>query len=598
MSTFTPTKAWWKSAVVYQIYPISFFDSNNDGIGDLPGILAKLDYIKSLGVDVVWLCPIYESPLADMGYDMRNVVVSDYTAIDPRYGTLEDWDRLLAGVHERGMKLLMDLVANHTSDQHEWFKQSRSSKTDNPKRDWYIWRPPRYDAQGTRQPPNNWKSIFQGSAWEWDEPTQEYYLHLFVKEQPDLNWENEQVRGALWKTMRFWLDRGCDGFRMDVINMISKVEGLPDAVVTDPTEEFQPAGLLYVNGPKQHVYLREMHDKVLSHYDTMTVGETPFTHHPDDIAAYVLPQNKELNMVFVFEIMDIDSGGVEGGAEAVSPLVHREWTLLKLKNITEKWQLFKREEGYWNALFLENHDNARSVSRYGNDTPQWRAASAKVLALYHTTLAGTVYVYQGQELGMANFSRTWGLEEYKDVATINFWKQELEKRQKEQGKTDVDMEDVLDGFQRKARDHARTPIQWDGSPHAGFTSGTPWMRVNDDYAQGWHVEAERADPNSVLNFWKRALEARKKNEVLVYGDFELLLREHPTIFAYKRTLDGVAAFVVLNFSTSETQVDLGSLGGLKSGAEVALATYPDFSFDGAKEQLKLRGYEGVLFVQR
>ncbi|KAI0684457.1 glycoside hydrolase superfamily [Cytidiella melzeri] len=446
-SAFSPTRAWWKSAVIYQIYPISFFDSNGDGLGDLPGIYQKLDYIKALGADVIWLCPIYKSPLADMGYD-----ISDYQSIDPRYGTLEDWDRLLAGVHERGMKLLMDFVANHTSDEHEWFKESRSSKT-HPKRDWYIWRPPRYDENGQRHPPNNWKSIFQGPAWEYDETTEEYFLHLFVKEQPDLNWENTAVRNAIWDTMRFWLDRGCDGFRLDAINMISKAHGLPNAAVTDPGSELQPAALLYVNGPRVHEYLREMNQKVLSCYDAMTVGETSVTHNPDDIAAYVLPENKELNMVFQFQVMDIDAGGVEGGAEAVIPLAYREWKLLELKTITERWQLFKREQGYWNALFLENHDHSRSVSRYGNDTLQWRAASAKLLALYHTTQAGTLYVYQGQELGMANFSKTWDLTEYKDVATINFRKQELEKRQKAQGKIDVDMSDVLEGFQRKARDH-------------------------------------------------------------------------------------------------------------------------------------------------
>ncbi|KAI0083902.1 glycoside hydrolase family 13 protein [Irpex rosettiformis] len=595
---FTPTRTWWKSATIYQIYPISFFDSNGDGIGDLPGIYSKLDYIKDLGVDVIWLCPIYASPLKDMGYD-----ISDYTMIDPRYGTLDDWDRLLAGVHDRGMKLLyvpffllMDLVANHTSDEHEWFKQSRSS-ADNPKRDWYIWRPPRYDKEGKRRPPNNWKSIFQGSAWEYDPPTEEYYLHLFVKEQPDLNWDNPEVREGVYETMRFWLKRGCDGFRMDVINMISKVEGLPDAVVTEPMEEFQPAGLLYVDGPKQHVYLKEMYDKVLRHHDIMTVGETPLTHNIDSITSYVLPGNNELNMVFVFEIMDIDSGGVEGGAEAVSPLVHREWKLLEWKNITEKWQKVKREEGFWNALFLENHDHARSVTRYGNDSPQWRTPSAKLLALYHTTLSGTVYVYQGQELGLKNFGREWGLEEYKDVATGNFWKQELERRQNEQGKMDVDMEDVLDGFQRKARDHARTPMQWDSTAHAGFTTGTPWMRVNDDYTEGWNVEAENADSDSVLSFWKKAIHARKKNEVLIYGDFKLLLREHPTVFAYKRTLEGVTATVLLNFGTDLVDLDLTSADlGLES-ANVVLATYSDFVFDGTTRKLRLRGYEGVLFVQ-
>ncbi|KAF7791180.1 hypothetical protein EIP86_002191 [Pleurotus ostreatoroseus] len=438
-SGFSPTRAWWKSAVVYQIYPISFFDSNGDGLGDLNGLYTKLDYLKDLGVDVIWVCPIYKSPLKDMGYD-----ISDYQDIDPRYGTLEDWDKLLAGVHERGMKLLMDLVVNHTSDQHAWFRESRSSKT-NPKRDWYIWRPPRYDAEGRRMPPNNWKGNFQGSAWEYDKATEEYYLHLFVTEQPDLNWENPEVREAVWGTMRFWLDRGCDGFRvrvplrnselverskgreydfgMDVINMISKVDGLPDAVVTSPGEPYQPAGLLYANGPKVHQYIKEMHERVLSHYITMTVGETPLTHRAEDIAAYVLPRNKELNMVFQFEVVDMDSGGTEGGAEAVSPLTTSKWTVLQLKNIVRKWQQYKREEGYWNSVYIENHDNARSVSRFGNDSDEWRAPSAKLLAMMQATQSGTLFVYQGEEIGMKNFPRSWGIEEYLDVATINFWAQ-------------------------------------------------------------------------------------------------------------------------------------------------------------------------------
>ncbi|KAI0339209.1 glycoside hydrolase family 13 protein [Trametopsis cervina] len=589
MSTSPPTRAWWKSAVIYQIYPISFFDSNGDGVGDLNGIIAKLDYIKALGADVIWLCPIYSSPLADMGYD-----ISDYHSIDPRYGTMEDWERLLEGVHQRGMKLLMDLVANHTSNEHAWFRESRTSKT-SAKRDWYVWRPPRYDEHGQRHPPNNWKSIFQGPAWEYDETTDEYYLHLFVKEQPDLNWDNPEVREAVWNTMRFWLDKGCDGFRMDVINMISKVDGLPDAVITEPGAATQPASLLYVNGPRVHEYLREMNATVLSQYDVMTVGETPLTHLPSDIAAYVLPQNKELNLVFQFEVMDIDAGGVEGGVEAMAPLLHREWKLLELKNITEKWQLFMRDEGYWNALFLENHDHSRSVSRYGNDAPQWRSASAKLLALFHTTQSGTVFVYQGEELGLANFARSWPIEEYKDVATINYWKQERDKRQKASGEVEPDMSDVLDAFQRKARDHARTPMQWDASKHAGFTTGTPWMRVNDDYAHGWSVEAEEAAPGSVLHFWRRALAARRAHEVLVYGDFELLLREHPTVFAYRRSLGGVVAVVLMNFGTSDVEVDAGELGLDVGRARVLLANYEDFKGDGGK--LRLRGYEGVMYLQ-
>ncbi|EKM51645.1 glycoside hydrolase family 13 protein [Phanerochaete carnosa HHB-10118-sp] len=584
VTTFNPTRAWWKSACIYQIYPISFFDSNGDGIGDLPGILAKLDYLKDLGVDVLWLCPIYKSPLADMGYD-----IADYESIDPRFGTLEDWDRLLEGVHKRGMKLLMDLVVNHTSDQHAWFKD--------PKRDWYIWRSPRYDADGNRMPPNNWESIFSGPAWEWDEETGEYYLHLFVKEQPDLNWENPDVRAAVFKTMRFWLDRGCDGFRMDVINMISKVPGLPDAPVLDSTKEFQGASLYYANGPRVHEFLKEMNEKVLSRYDVMTVGETPCTHLPEDIAAYVFPQNKELNMVFQFELMDLDLGGAEDNLESLTALMHRQWKLTDMKKCVSKWQTYMREHGYWNTLYIENHDQARSVSRFGNDTPRWRALSAKVLAMLQTTQTGTLYVYQGEEIGMKNFPRSWSLEEYKDVATINYYKQERTRRQKETGKENPNMEDIIDGFQRKARDHARTPLQWNAASHAGFSTGTPWMRVNDDYAEGWNVEAEMKDPGSVWHFWKRALKLRRQHEVFVYGDFVLLLPDHEQVFAFERTLRGEKALVVLNFSERDVSVDLGTSAGVAPKMRVALSNYDDvLSQPLGGTAVTLRGYEGRVYV--
>ncbi|KAG9310483.1 glycoside hydrolase superfamily [Chiua virens] len=438
-------RAWWKSAVVYQIYPSSFFDSNGDGIGDLNGIHAKLDYLKDLGVDVIWLSPIYRSPQADMGYD-----ISDYRDIDPRYGTLADWDNLLQGVHERGMKLMMDLVANHTSDEHEWFQQSKSSKND-PKRDWYMWRPPKY-VDGQRFPPNNWKSVFQGSAWELDPITQEYYLHLYVQKQPDLNWDNPIVRNAVWDVMRFWIERGCDGFRMDVINIISKVQGLPDAPVVDHSQYHQPASMYFANGPHVHEYIKEMHREVLSHHDLITVGETPFTHDASVLAEYVLPKNKELNTVFNFDLMDLDS-------PEESPLVKKAWRLTEFKAIVGRWQMYKREEGYWNAVFIENHDHARAVSRFGNDSVAWRAISAKMLAVLEVTQTGTLYMYQGQELGMKNFPRTWGIEEYKDVASQNYWALIKGQRQEATGKDEVDMEGVLDGFQQKARDHARIPMQ-------------------------------------------------------------------------------------------------------------------------------------------
>ncbi|TFY81517.1 hypothetical protein EWM64_g2496 [Hericium alpestre] len=596
-------RAWWKEASVYQIYPASFADSNGDGIGDLNGILSKLDYLKDLGVDVLWLSPIYPSPLADMGYD-----ISDYRDIDPRYGTLEDWDNLLKGVHERGLKLMMDLVVNHTSDEHKWFQESRSSKT-NPKRDWYIWRPPRYDADGNRRPPNNWKSIFEGSAWEYDETTDEYYLHLYLDKQPDLNWDNPDVREAVWGAMNFWIERGCDGFRMDVINLISKVPGLPDVPVTDPTQEFQMASPMFVNGPRVHEYIQEMNRLVLSskhpkhvaycssahaahltaEHDLITVGEAPFTHTPAGLAEFVLPANKELNMVFQFQIVEIDN--TDEGIAGSAPLVYRHWKLPELKAIVNRWQNLHRDDGFWNAIFIENHDQARSVSRYGDDSPAWRARSAALLALLQTTQAGTLYVYQGEEIGTKNFPASWALEEYQDVATQNYHKRVLSQRKAEQGREDVDMSDVLHGCQRKARDHARTPVQWNATAHGGFTTGKPWMRVNDDYTE-WNVDAQLKDPNSVLAFWKRALGVRKQNDI--YGDFVLLSADDEKVFAYTRTLDESSVLVLLNFSSEEVEYSLAPVPQF-IGSRFLIGNYADESAGAATGEIKLRGWEGRVY---
>ncbi|KAF8234809.1 glycoside hydrolase family 13 protein [Tricholoma matsutake] len=579
MPNHPTSRAWWKEAVVYQIYPISFFDSNGDGIGDLNGIHAKLDYLKDLGIDVLWLSPIYRSPLADMGYD-----ISDYREIDPRYGTLADWDNLLSGVHDRGMKLM----------QHEWFVQSKSSKED-PRRDWYVWRPPKYDSAGNRQPPNNWKSVFQGSAWDYDEKTDEYYLHLYVSKQPDLNWDNPDVRQAVWDLMRFWIDRGCDGFRMDVINLISKVEGLPDAPITYPDQPYQPASILFANGPRVHEYIKEMNKKVLSGHDLITVGETPFTHEASELAAYVLPQNQELNMVFHFELMDID-GPKEGDPV---PLIHKVWKLSEFKETVGRWQNFERAQGFWNAIFIENHDHSRAVSRFGDDSEQWRSISAKMLAMLEITLGGTQYVYQGQELGLKNFPRSWGIEEYKDVASQNYWNKILKQRKKEANSEDVDMSDVLDDFQRKARDHARVPMQWDATEHAGFTSGTPWMRVNDDYKQ-WNVTSQISDPRSVHSFWKEALRVRKMNDVLIYGDFVDLSIGDEQLFSYTRLLGNCTALVVLNFKAEEIQFSLGDQEDW-NGFHFALGNYyyplvsPTPLISG--NSILLQGFEGRLYLR-
>ncbi|KIJ99172.1 glycoside hydrolase family 13 protein [Laccaria amethystina LaAM-08-1] len=582
---FIPSRAWWKEATIYQIYPISFFDSNGDGIGDLNGIHAKLDYLKDLGVDILWLSPIYRSPLADMGYD-----ISDYRDIDPRYGTLADWDNLLSGVHERGMKLMMDLVVNHTSDEHQWFLDSRSSKSD-PKRDWYIWRPPRYDNDGNRQPPNNWRSVFQGSAWEYDEKTEEYYLHLYVSKQPDLNWENADVRDAVWDLMRFWIDRGCDGFRMDVINLLSKVEGLPDVPITVPDEVYQPASIYFANGPKIHEYVKEMNKKVLSKYDLITVGETPFTHKASELDGYVLPSNNELNMVFHFELMDVDSP--EEG-QYRSPLKQKDWTLAEFREIVVRWQNYKREEGFWNSVFIENHDHARAVTRFGDDSEEWRAKSAKMLAILEISQSGTLYIYQGLELGLRNFPRTWGIEEYKDIATQNYY----EKKELLIDGEAVDMSDILDDLQRKARDQARVPMQWDSSAHAGFTSGEPWMRVNGDY-QTWNLAAQLKDNNSIHSFWKHALKLRKAHEVLIYGDFSDISNNHEQVFAYIRTLENSSALVVLNFKKTDLTFSLDSKSDW-TGFRLILGSYGDDERDEIKvssNDIRLRGFEGRVYIR-
>ncbi|KAL1739225.1 glycoside hydrolase family 13 protein, partial [Schizophyllum fasciatum] len=471
--------------------------------------------------------------------------------------------------------------------QHEWFQQSISGK-DNPKRDWYFWRPPKVGEDGSRQPPNNWRSVFQGSAWEYDEKSKEYYLHLYVTKQPDLNWDNADVRSAVWDVMRFWIDRGCDGFRMDVINLVSKVPGLPDAPVTEPNEEYQPASQFYANGPHVHEYIQQMHREVLSKHNLITVGEAPFSYDESALGKYVLPANKELQMIFQFELVDLDS---PKGPDR-SSLMPRPWKLTELKGIINKWQTYKKDEGFWNAVYIENHDQPRSVSRFGNDADDHkRTLSAKMLAVMQATQSGTLYVYQGEELGMHNFPRSWPLEEYKDVATQNFYNRVLENRRREQGRDDVDMSDVLDGIQKKARDHARTPVQWDSSPHGGFTTGKPWMRVNDDYPS-WNAAKQISDPDSVHSFWKRLLALRKQTPTLIYGDFKLLFAEDENVFAFERSLGAATALVYLNFRDKEVQTAFPS--GVASNYEYALGNYADVK--QPSDSFLLRPYEAHIYL--
>lgn len=575
-----PNRKWWKEAVVYQVYPLSFCDSNGDGIGDIQGIISKLDYLKELGVDTVWFSPICKSPLEDNLYD-----ISDYKAIHEPFGTLEDVDRLIKELHARDMKMVFDIVVNHTSVEHPWFKESRSSR-DNPKRDWYIWKDPKYDADGNRIPPNNWLAVFRGGpAWTWDEKTGQYFLRLFTPGQPDLNWENPDVRDAVHDIFKFWCERGVDGFRCDVIVFISKTPGLPDADITEPESKYQPASQHYANGPRAHEFLMEIHNKVLKNYDLITVGESPCSYDLDVMLRYVKEESRVLQTMFTFEHMDIDGTGA-------SPYVLRDWKLPEFKKIISKYQTDLVDAGGWHALYDSNHDQARPLDRFGSNTPEFRDISAKMLALWHCTLTGTQYVYQGEELGMGNVPREWGIEEYLDVATHAWYNEELELRRARQGVQDPDMSDAMRGLQRKARDNARTPMHWDDTANAGFSPEgvKPWMRVNDDYHR-YNVKTEQQDPNSILNFWKKLIKFRRDNLACTYGAHVLLEPEHEQLFAYTKEYKGQKLLVVNNFSSetvkwSAPQENLGKL-------ERVLGNYEQTKVDDGA--MSLKPWEGVVY---
>ena len=518
-------REWWKEAVVYQIYPRSFKDSNGDGIGDIKGITSKLDYLKELGIDVIWLSPVFKSPNDDNGYD-----ISDYRSIMDEFGTMADWEEMLNEMHKRDIKLMMDLVVNHSSDEHAWFVESRKSK-DNPYRNYYIWRP---GVDGKE--PNNWESVFSGSAWKYDEQTDEYYLHLFSKKQPDLNWENPKLREEVYNMMKFWLDKGIDGFRMDVINFISKVEGLPSA--PNPEGKKYVSGHEYfMNGPRIHEFLQEMNELVLSKYDIMTVGEMPGV-TPDQGVQYTDDARNELNMVFQFEHMDLDSGS--GGKWDLKPLV-----LADLKKSLSKWQKELEGKG-WNSLYLNNHDQPRIVSRFGDDK-QYRLESAKMLGTLLHMMQGTPYIYQGEELGMTNVQFS-SINEYRDIETFNMYNEKV----KENGENH---ESVMLSVYTKGRDNARTPVQWDGSEHAGFSTGTPWIQVNPNYKEINAVKAIK-DKNSIFHYYKKLIELRKQHDIVVYGTFDLILEDHKQIFAYTRTLQNEKLLVLTNFSGETPQFNL------------------------------------------
>jgi alpha-glucosidase len=555
-------RPWWKDAIVYQVYPASFKDSNGDGIGDIPGLISELDYLETLGINTLWLSPMYKSPQIDMGYD-----ISDFEDIHEPFGSLTDMEKLIEGLHHRGIRLILDLVINHTSDQHQWFQESRSSKR-NPKRNWYIWRPPRYDASGQRQPPNNWRAAFGGSVWEWDETTQEYYLHYFAPEQPDLNWDNEETRKAIYDSaIRFWLDKGVDGFRVDTVNKYSKPKAFIDAEITDPESPWQYAYPLFCNGPRMHEFLKEMNRDAMAPYgEVMTVGELPCTPDSKEILRYVGAEERELNMVFHFDMIYLGMG-------TVHKYMPEPFDLRDVKAALGKWQHFIEGQDTWTTVFAENHDSARSVSRFASDAPEHREASSRLLALMLTTLTGTLFIYQGQEIGMANIPRHWPVNEYKDLETQNFW----ERMRKHTGGDPEGMEAAMDGIRLLARDHARTPLQWDGSENAGFSTGRPWMRVHDDYPEV-NIERQRGKGNSPLTFWTRMLRFRKRFAALfTHGIFREFDHDNKAVFTYTKEVQNHSGGVSLQAN------DVGGDDGA-TGEEVKKALVV-LNFSGAEQHL-------------
>ncbi|MCY7345291.1 MAG: alpha-glucosidase [Pyrinomonadaceae bacterium] len=549
-------RKWWKEAVVYQIYPRSFKDSNGDGVGDLRGIIEKLDYIKSLGIDVVWLNPIFGSPNDDNGYD-----ISDYRAIMNEFGTMADFDEMLEGMHERGIKLVLDLVVNHSSDEHEWFKQSRSSR-ENPYRNYYHW----WDVEKGK-PANRW-SFFDvnADAWAFDEATKSYYLHYFSRKQPDLNWENPKVRQEVYDLMRFWFDKGIDGFRMDVITFISKDTTFPEL----PEKYDGNFVQYYAEGENRHEYLQEMNQAVLSKYDIMTVAEGPGT-TAENVLEYVDESRNELNMSYHFEAIDL--GLAEHHQRILDP---NGWKLLDFKKVYSKWDAVFAEKG-WGTIYLGNHDQPRMVTRWGNDAPEFREISSKMLSTFLMTMRGTPYYYFGDELGMTNIKFD-KIEDYQDIMTIN-----LHTLFEKEGR---DVSQLLESHKITGRDNGRTPFQWNDSPNGGFTTGKPWLKVNPDYTE-INVEAQENDPNSVLNYFRKIVKFRKDNPVLIYGKYTLVDEENPNVYAYTRELNGRKLLILLNFTEEESAAALDSDF---QNVKVLLGNYSAPSIDG-----KLKPYEAVIF---
>jgi trehalose-6-phosphate hydrolase len=562
MVVFMLNQPWWKKAVVYQIYPKSFNDTTGNGVGDLQGIISKLDYLKNLGVDVIWLTPIYASPQKDNGYD-----ISDYYSIHEEYGTMDDFDELLNKAHAHGIKIIMDIVVNHTSTEHQWFKEAKKSKT-SPYRDFYIWKDPQEDGSL----PTNWQSKFGGSAWEYDKETDQYYLHLFDVTQADLNWENKELRKEVYEMMNFWFKKGVDGFRLDVINLISKDQDFPNDDGSVPPGDGRR---FYTDGPRVHEYIHEMNKEVFSKHDSMTVGEMSST-TIDHCIKYSNPNRQELSMTFNFHHLKVDYPNGEKWAIG-------EMDFISLKEILSTWQTGMNQGGGWNALFWCNHDQPRVVSRYGNDG-EYHRESAKMLATTIHMMQGTPYIYQGEEFGMTDPKYT-SIEQYRDVESLNMYSILKEKGMSEN--------EILEILKRKSRDNSRTPVQWDNSKHAGFTSGTPWIDVANNYKE-INAEAAVNDPNSVFYHYQKLISLRKEYDIITDGHYELLLQDDQQIFAYVRTTPTEKLLVINNFYDKPTTFELPKhteVDGF-SGKQL-LSNYPD-SVD-TFEKMELRPYESVVY---
>ncbi|OXT15645.1 glucohydrolase [Bacillus sp. OG2] len=547
-------KIWWKEAVGYQIYPRSFQDSNGDGIGDLQGIIERLDYVKDLGIDVIWICPVYKSPNDDNGYD-----ISDYQDIMEDFGTMADFDRLLEEVHQRGMKLIIDLVLNHTSDEHPWFIESRSSET-SPKRDWYIWRDGKQGAE-----PNNWESIFGGSAWEWDELTQQYFLHVFSRRQPDLNWENSEVREALYDVVNWWLEKGIDGFRIDAISHIKKRPGMPD-LPNPENKKYVSSFDMHMNQEGIHEFLQEFKEKTYANYDSMSVGEANGV-TVDEADLWVGSENGKMDMIFQFEHLGL------WDAET-----NPELDIVELKKVLTRWQKGLEKDG-WNALFIENHDKPRVVSTWGNDQEFWRESATSMAAMYFL-MQGTPFIYQGQEIGMTNVQFP-SIDDYDDVAVKNLYKLKTEEGKSHQ--------EIMEIIWASSRDNSRTPMQWDSTANAGFSSGRPWMKVNSNYTN-INVEKQEKDEESILSFYKKMISLKKANEVFTYGQYDLLLEDDKQIYAYTRTLEDDQVMVITNLSAKEAVFTSGF--ALKP-ENLLLNNYPAAEAEG--KSVTLKPYEARVY---